>query len=277
MKNSKIALSVLAIAAAASLTACGGGGDGGSSTAPAALAPAPAPAPVITAQGTAPAITADPLAIVYVPTDATSRGLSPHAGITATAAASLQVTTPEGAYKGLGGNQASFVSLTSGTIADVKGDGNYSIGRWTNGATSLGNISINQGAHYAVGKPLTIAPNLTVGAPDVKVNCTTIASTLPTAVSGNYPVGKLNSATATVDLTFASLNTFSLDVSIGSDAHATGTISNGPLKGLSLSAAGTFQIETLGTDATKPLLAVGYTIPSPSSGDVSGVVVLQCQ
>lgn len=272
MKNSKIALSVLAIAVAASLAACGGGGDGGSSTAPAAVAPAPAP--VITVQGTASAVSADPLAIVYVPTDASSHGLSSHAGVTATAPASLQVTTPEGAYKGLGGNQASFVSLTSGTIADVAGNGNYAIGRWTNGATSQGNISVNQGAHYVVGKPLALPR--TPG-PTANLVCSLLTSTSPTAVSGNFPNGKVNNATAQISLGGPGIDTLTIDVAIGSDTHATATATGAPITGVSLSAAGTFQIETLGTDVTKPLLAVGYTITSPSSGDVSGVVVLQCQ
>lgn len=270
MQNSKIALSVLAIAVAASLAACGGGGDGASSTAPAAVAPAP----VITAQGTAPAITADPVAIVYVPTDASSHGLSSHAGVTATAPASLQATTPEGAYKALGGNQASLVSLTSGTIADVAGNGNYAIGRWTNGTTSQGNISVNQGAHYVVGKPLALPR--TPG-PTANLVCSLLTSTSPTAVSGNFPSGKVNNATAQISLGGPGIDTLTIDVAIGSDTHATATATGAPITGVSLSAAGTFQIETLGTDVTKPLLAVGYTITSPSSGDVSGVVVLQCQ
>ena len=272
--NNKLLLGAIA-AAALTLSACGGGGDGGSSSSPAAAtpAPSPAPAPTITVSGSATPVSGDPLAVIYVPTDATSHGLSSHAGVTATAPASLQVATDNGGYKALGGNVASAVSLTSGSVSDVAGNGAYAIGRWTNGTSSLGNISVNQGAHYVVGVPLTVQRVL---GPGQTLACSLISSTQPTAVSGNFAPGKVNSASAVIDLNGPLVQSINLDVSIGSDTHATATFTGGPITGAAPSATGTFQIETLGTNQTKPLLGIGYTIPSPSSGDVSGVVVLQC-
>jgi len=279
MQKTKFALSIVSAAALLTLAACGGGGG---DSAPAAQQPATptAPVPAITVQGTAPAVSADPLALMYVPQDAVSNGVSSHAYLTAAVAASAQVKTDAGAYTTLGANSSVNVALTTGTVADVAGNGNFAIGRWTNGATTQGSVSVNQGGHYVVGVPLTVTPDLSVGAPDVKASCTAIAATQPTAVSGNFPVGKINAATGTVGLTFASLDSFNIDLAIGSDAHVTSSITNAPLKGLSLGTSGkpgTYLVQTLGTDAKKPLVAVGYTIPSPSSGDVSGVVVLSCQ
>nr|WP_315595567.1 hypothetical protein [uncultured Cupriavidus sp.] len=279
MQKTKFALSIVSAAALLTLAACGGGGgDSGTSTQQPSN-PTP-PAPVITVQGSAPNVSADPLALIFVPQDAVSRGVSSHAYVTAAVAASAQAKTTAGAYTTLGANASVNVVLTSGTVADLAGNGAFALGRWTNGATSQGNVSVNQGSHYVVGTPLTVTPDLTVGAPDVKASCTLAAATQPTAVSGNFPVGKLNAATATVGLTFATLDSFSLDVAIGSDTHITSSITSAPLKGVSLGTAstpGTYLIQTLGTDAKKPFLAIGYTIPTPSSGDVSGVVVLSCQ
>jgi len=279
MQKTKFALSVVSAAALLTLAACGGGGGDSAPAAQQPSTPTP-PAPAVTVQGSAPAVAADPLALIFVPQDAVSRGVSSHAYVTSAVAASAQTKTTAGAYTTLGANSSVNVVLTSGTVTDLAGNGSFALGRWTNGATSQGNVSVNQGSHYVVGAPLTVTPDLTVGAPDVKASCTVIAATQPTAVSGNFPVGKLNSATATVGLTFASLDSFALDVAIGSDTHATASLTNAPLKGVSLGTAsvpGTYLIQTLGTDAKKPLLAVGYTIPTPSSGDVSGVVVLSCQ
>lgn len=271
MQDTKFALNVLTTAMALALAACGGGGGGDDAASP---TPAPTPAPAFTVQGSALAVNADPLAIIFVPTDATSSGLSPRAGTTASAPATLQTTTPEGAYKVLAGNQATITTLASGTIAEVKGNGAYAIGRWTNGTSNTGNISVNQGAHYAVGKPnaLTRTPG-----PASKLNCSLVASTNPTAVSGNFAPGKVNTAVAVIDLNGPLLDTFTIDAEIGADANITRTISGAPVTGVSLSANGAYQIETMGSDQARPLLAVGYTIPTPSSGDVTGVVVLQCQ
>lgn len=279
MQKSKFALSIVSAAALLALAACGGGGGDSAPATQQPATPTP-PAPAITVQGSAPAVAADPLALIYVPQDAVSRGVSSHAYVTGAVAGSAQVKTDAGAYTTLGANSSVNVALTTGTVADVSGNGMFAVGRWTNGATSQGNVSVNQGSHYVVGAPLTVSPDLTVGAPDVKAACTVVAATQPTAVSGNFPAGKLNAATATVGLTFATLDSFTIDLAIGSDIHVTASLANAPLKGVSLGTAsvpGTYLIQTLGADVKKPLLAIGYTVPSPSSGDVSGVVVLSCQ
>ncbi|WP_082926268.1 hypothetical protein [Cupriavidus sp. D384] len=272
MQKTKFALSIVSAAALLTLAACGGGGGDSAPATQQPATPTP-PAPTITVNGSATAVSADPLAFVFVPVDATSNGLSARAGATATAPASLQATTAEGAYKTIAGNAASAISLTSGTIADVTGSGQFSIGRWTNGATSVGSINANQGAHYVVGRP--IALNRVAG-PTATLTCSLQSATLPTAVSGNFPAGKLNSATAVINLNGPLVDTLSLDISIGSD-RVVKTFSGAGVTGVNLSASGTLLAETLGSDQAKPYLAIGYTVASQSSGDVSGAIVFACQ
>lgn len=272
MQKTKLILSTISAASLLALAACGGGGG----DAPAAQQPGnttPPPAPTVTVQGSAPAVSADPVAFVYVPVDATSSGLSSRAGATANAPASLQVTTSEGAYKTIAGNAASSISLSAGTIAEVGGNGQFSIGRWTNGATTVGSINANQGAHYVVGKPLSLA---SVPGPSSKLSCSLTAATAPTAVSGNYAPGKVNSASAVINLNGPSIESLSLDLAIGSD-HVTKAFAGAGVVGVNLSATGTLLAETLGSDQAKPYLAVGYTVSSQSSGDVSGTLVFSCQ
>ncbi|QET04101.1 hypothetical protein FOB72_18090 (plasmid) [Cupriavidus pauculus] len=218
-------------------------------------------------------MSADPLAFVYVPVDASSSGFSSRAGATANAPASLQAVTGEGAYKTIAGNTASALSLTAGVITDVSGDGQYSIGRWTNGTTGIGTISANQGAHYVVGRPLALAR---VAGPTATLSCTLKAATLPTAVSGNFPAGKVNAATALINLNGPLVDTLSIDLSIGSD-HVTKAFSGVAVTGANLSASGALLTETMGTDQAAPYLSVGYTVATPSSGDVAGTIVLKCQ
>lgn len=272
MQKTKFALSIVSAAALLTLAACGGGGGDSAPATQQPATPTP-PAPTITVNGSATAVAADPLAFVFVPVDATSNGLAARAGATANASAGLQATTAEGAYKTIAGNAASVISLTSGTIADVTGNGQFSIGRWTNGATSVGSINANQGAHYVVGKPLALA---SVPGPTAKLTCTAQAATAPTAVSGNFAAGKVNSASAVINLNGPSIESLTLDLSIGSD-HVTKSFSNAGIVGVNLSATGTLLAETLGSDQTKPYLAIGYTVASQSSGDIAGAVVFSCQ
>lgn len=273
MHKTKLALSTLSAAAVLALAACGGGGGDSGGSAPAQPSNPTPPAPTITVTGSAPVVSADPLAFVFVPVDATSKGLSARAGTTANAPATLQATTAEGAYKTIAGNAASAISLTSGTITDVTGDGQFSIGRWTNGATSVGSINANQGAHYVVGRPITLNR---IAGPTATLACVLKSATLPTSVSGNFPAGKLNGASAVINLNGPLVDTLSLDITIGSD-RVTKTFAGAGVTGVNLSANGTLQVETLGSDQAKPLLAVGYAVASPSSGDVTGALVLQCQ
>lgn len=273
MQNSKFALKALATATTLALAACGGGGDeaptnGNPSTT------APPPAPTIAVQGTAPAVNADPLAVIFVPQTETSTKSVLQSIASNIFPASLQKATAEGAYTQLGIDANSLITLTSGKVADVAGNGDFAIGRWTDGSSSIGSLNANQGAHYAFGKPLKLQPDLTPGAEKA---CSLIASTAPTAISGNFVPGKVNAATAAIAMVGPTLKSFSLDVAIGSDTHATATATLTALDGVLQSQGFLRHIQAMGSDATKPLLAIGYAMPTPSSGDVTGVVVLQCQ
>lgn len=276
----KLTLSAISVASLLALAACGGGGDGGGSSTPAAVTPAPTPAPpppTIVVQGSAPTVTADPMAVVFVPQTETSTKSVLQSIASNTFPGSLQKATAEGAYKQIGIDANSLISLTTGKIVDVTGNGDFAIGRWTDGSGSIGSFSVNQGAHYAIGRPLTLKPNLTAGAPSVKAACTLLASTSPTAVSGNFTPGRVNSASATVDTTLAIVDTFSLDIAIGSDSHAKVTVPFPTINGVFQSSGVMQHVQTMGSNPAKPLLTIGYAMPTPSSGDVTGVVVLQCQ
>lgn len=279
MQKTKFALSIVSAAALLTLAACGGGGGDSAPAAQQPATPTP-PAPTVTVQGSAQAVAADPLAVVFVPHTETSTKSSPqtisHAGFPA----QFQKATAEGAYTQVGIDANSLIAFTSGKAVDVTGNGDFAIGRWTDGASNFGSVSINQGDHYAVGKPLkliqdlTLQPDLSIGP---KLHCNALASTSPTAVSGNFAPGKLNAASATIDMGGPFLQTFTLDVAVGSDSHATATVTSTILNGVTQSNGVLQHVQTLGTSQTKPLLAIGFAMPTPTSGDVTGVVVLQCQ
>ncbi len=274
MQKAKFALSIVSTATLLTLTACGGGGG---DSAPTTQQPATPPAPAITVSGSASAVAGDPLAVVFVPQTEKSTQPVPQSIAHAAFPSQFQKSTADGAYTQIGIDANSLISLTTGKVVDVAGNGDYAIGRWTDGTTNFGSINVNQGAHYAIGKPLALAPDLTVGAPDIKVSCSVVANTAPTAVSGNFGVGKLNSASAIVDLTFVTLDSLNLDIAIGSDAHATASATLTALTGVLQSQGFLRHMQVFGTDPKKPYLAVGYAMPTPSSGDVTGVLVLKCQ
>ena len=273
--KTKFALSMLSAAALLALAACcgGGGGDSAPATQPSTPTP-PAPAPTITVQGSATAISGDPLAVIFVPHTETSTKPAPQAIASNAFPAQFQKSTPEGAYTQVGIDANSLITLATGKIVDVAGNGDYAIGRWTDGSSTIGSASVNLGEHYAVGKPLKIQQVLGIGK---TLACALVASTSPTAVSGNFTPGKVNSATATIDLNGPTLQTISLDVAIGSDAHATATVNGTILNGVFQSNGVLHHVQTLGTSQTQPYLAFGYAMPTPSSGDVTGLVVLKCQ
>jgi hypothetical protein len=271
----KLTLSAISVTSLLALAACGGGGGGGGSSTPAAVTPAPVPPPpTIVVQGSAPTVTAEPMAVIFVPQTETSTKSVLQSIASNAFRGSLQKATAEGGYKQIGIDANSLISLTTGKIVDVTGNGDFAIGRWTDGSSSIGSVSVNQGAHYVAGKPLTLTPDLTPGA--VK-SCSLVASTQPTAVSGNFAPGKVNAATATIAMVGPTLQSLNIDIAIGSDAHATATATLTALNGVLQSQGFLRHIQTMGTNASKPLLAIGYAMPTPSSGDVTGVVVLQCQ
>uniref|UniRef100_UPI0003634435 hypothetical protein n=1 Tax=Cupriavidus sp. WS TaxID=1312922 RepID=UPI0003634435 len=220
--------------------------------------------------------TADPLAVVFVPSTETSTRSTQQSIASNSFVASFQKTTSEGAYTTIGPDTNSLISLSTGKVVDVSGNGEYAIGRWTDGSsTILGSINSNQGAHYVVGKPLALNADFS-GAPTVKANCSAIAATSPTASSGNFAPGKLNSATGVIGITFPGIETLTLDVAVGSDAHATATITGTLLYGVGSASGVLYHVQALGSNPKNPLVALGYSMPTPTSGDVSGVVVLKC-
>ncbi|GAB7540725.1 hypothetical protein [Cupriavidus sp. 8B] len=269
----KLTLSAISVASLLALAACGGGGDGGGSSTPAAVTPAPPP-PTIVVQGSAPTVTADPMAVVFVPQTETSTKSVLQSIASNAFPGSLQKATAEGGYKQIGIDANSLISLTTGKIVDVAGNGDFAIGRWTDGSSSIGNFSVNQGAHYAVGKPLALQR---VPGPTATLSCTLLANTSPTAVSGNFGPGKVNAATATIDLNGPALQVLNLDIAIGSDTHATAKVTGTTVNGVLQASGVLHHVQVMGTSQAKPLLAIGYAMPTPSSGDVTGVVVLQCQ
>lgn len=160
-------------------------------------------------------------AVVLAPNTLTSNSLSGTAFPASNAPASSQIQQSNygGAFTTLASSSVA-VSLTKGsTIADINGAAGYvAIGRWTNGSDSSGgNYNANQGAHYAVGTPLTLTPSTGT------LSCTTLMATATTSATGSVVPGALVSATATLDLSTLNLTNFSATVTIGSDTAATFT------------------------------------------------------
>ena len=273
MQKTKFALSIASAAALLTLAACGGGGGDSAPASQQPATPTP-PAPTVTVQGSATAVQADPLAVVFVPH--TEKATQPVLQSIASAVfpAQFQKSTSEGAYTQLGIDANSLISFTAGKVVEVAGNGDFAIGRWTEGSSSIGSVSVNQGDHYVVGKPLALTR--TPG-PTAKLTCSLAASTSPTAVSGNFAPGKVNSATAVIDLNGPLLESFSVSVAIGSDAAATASVLGTTIGGVAIVNGVLAHIQVMGTDAAHPVLAVGYAMPTPSSGDVTGTVALKCQ
>ncbi|AEI83173.1 hypothetical protein CNE_BB2p03800 (plasmid) [Cupriavidus necator N-1] len=271
----KLGLSAISLATLLALAACGGGGGGDETPAGApATTPPSAPTPTITVQGSAPAVSADPLAVVFVPQTETSTRSVLQSIASNAFPAQFQKAPNDGAYTQLGIDASSLITLNGGTVADVAGNGDFAIGRWTNGSNSIGSISANQGAHYVVGKPLAL---VRTPGPTAKLTCTYLSGTRPTSVSGNFTPGSVNSATATIDLNGPALDSFMIDVNIGADAHAASTATGTTISGVLQASGVLHHVQVMGNDPNKPYLAIGYAMPTPSSGDVTGVVVMKCQ
>ena len=86
--------------------------------------------------------------------------------------ADLKEAAP-GAYVAFGDN----LSLLSGTVTDLSGNGSYAIGKWTDGSDSSGaTYNRNQARFWAVGQPVDVT--LKEGA---VMRCTLASATRPTA------------------------------------------------------------------------------------------------
>ncbi|WP_146013387.1 hypothetical protein [Trinickia symbiotica] len=194
-------------------------------------------------------------------------------------AAVLQEAAP-GAYRAFGDR----ASLSSGTITDLSGNGEYAIGRWTQGADSNGaTYNANQGRAWAVGKALALT--IDEGS---EYHCKFQAATRPVAINGNTPPGKVNAGAAKVyvkrqvlksgDVSRRAVFDLSLEYSIGNDAaqtKAARAISIGYVS--DPTDQHTFTSKLVGSDKAKPNLTVAYTMQAPTAGTVHGVAVMACE
>ncbi|WP_244131263.1 hypothetical protein [Burkholderia gladioli] len=267
------------------LAACGGGSGGSPDTPPLAKpVTSPATPPAVTQQagdytfsGTTNMMTGlnGKVAVVTVPDTFLSSSNSGTYFTTSSVDLSAQVQQSSygGAFTTLSdGNSIALVLSKGSTIADIGGvSGVVAVGRWTAGSDSQGgNYTVNQGAPYAVGMPLTVSPGTGTK------TCSAIVSTSPSSATGNVSPGKLNSATATLDMATLQVNNFTANVTIGSDTAATITKTGFPVGGVSMGGGVSVITRFMGIDVNNPLIAIGYAGKLATTGDVNGLVVLSC-
>jgi hypothetical protein len=216
--------------------------------------------------------------LLLSPTSASLDTISGFMGTMKTA--ELKEAAP-GAYIGFGDH----LSLLSGTVTDLAGDGSYAIGKWTDGSDSSGaTYNRNQGRVWAVGRPVDVDLK-----PGSVMHCTLASKTQPAAMDGNTAPGTLLDASAEIrrgsDKDRAEM-TLSLRYSIGQDAQTVTLESlpggytsrhkevshNGAQRSERYAVASRF----LGRDPLRPYLAASYTLHSPTAGVISGMVALSC-
>ncbi|ABO59786.1 hypothetical protein LA345_40390 (plasmid) [Burkholderia vietnamiensis] len=265
------------------LSACGGGGSSNAATAAAASTPAATPPAGITVQGSAQSVAAvdgKVRAILSAPSWTSDGSIASGSYFmgAAIAASGLKEEKP-GAYSEISNGTTVATLSSSATIADVAGNGQFAIGRWTNGSDTLGGTyNAKQGRTYAVGSPLqvTMAANATL-------NCSLVAATRPTSANGNTDIGTLEAATAKITQDASGSPTgqtmdLTLTYSIGSDSHVTfgttGVFTNAGV--MSRFSKSTIVNYLVGADPAKPYLMLSYGIQAPTTGTVNGVAVLSC-
>lgn len=187
-----------------------------------------------------------------------------------------------GAYTKIGDEE-----LLGGTVTDLAGNGEYAIGRWTNGSDSSGGTyNANQGRAWAVGTPLVFEPSR-----DDAYVCRMQAATHPVAVNGNAAPGVLNSAQAHMRMVAHSPAAgssgapalylpeydLSLGYSIGTERVERSI--QGATLGYLTNRVGHYTLASklVGADARNPYLVVAYTFDTFATGPVSGLAVLACQ
>lgn len=194
--------------------------------------------------------------------------------------AELKEAAP-GAYMAFGGQ----LSLLSGTVTDLAGDGSYAIGKWTNGSDSSGaTYNRNQGRFWAVGQPVDVKLK-----PGAVMRCTLASTTRPVSADGNTAPGTLFDASAEIRRVSADElpeMMLSLRYSIGQDQQTVTltSVPNGYTSRLREEARNGVQHSEryavasrfIGRDPHKPYLATSYTLRSPTAGVISGMVVLNC-
>ena len=216
--------------------------------------------------------------LLLSPTSASLDTISGFMGTMKTA--ELKEAAP-GAYIGFGDH----LSLLSGTVTDLAGDGSYAIGKWTDGSDSSGaTYNRNQARFWAVGRPVDVDLK-----PGAVMHCTLASKTQPAAMDGNTAPGTLLDASAEIrrasDKDRAEM-TLSLRYSIGQDAQTVTleslpgaytsrqreTSHNGAQRSERYAVASRF----IGRDPLRPYLAASYTLHSPTAGVISGMVALSC-
>ncbi|MCX5545191.1 hypothetical protein M3A49_38075 [Paraburkholderia sp. CNPSo 3076] len=289
MEKSKL-LAVL-MGASVLLAACGGGNGSGSNAAAggaasAASSPGGASTPQASAQtacrpdgnftysGSAPQVAANngQLAVVVVPSLPAAN--SKNRNMTASnAPASSQVQQTGGAFTTLASSGAATdcLGLAKGAVTEIQGVGSdVAIGRWNQAMDTDGNTYTSaQSVHYAVGTPLSLSA--TSGA----LACTQLIADTVANNDGGV-TGTLATATATLDLVARTLNNLSLSINLAGTQYAL-TNAQSPLNGIATTGQLSVQSVVVGHDATKPLVAVGYSATLPNKQGIGGVVVLQCQ
>ncbi len=270
--------------AALALSACAGGDDKGlASTANAnAVADSSSAGPSIKVDGQSMAISADIPAVTIVtpPVTWSADGSLPQGTIRLSSrghlASQLKSHAP-GAYTTLPWGTESL-SLSKGTVTDIAGNGQFAIGRWTDGSDSSGrSYNENQGRVWAIGAPVDVK------VPSTGLSCAVIAATRPTSSDGNTVPGVLKSATAKVANESNSLGvleskvSLTLRYSIGSDVDQT-AMPVAPLGAMYTSRMSRSSLHTtfLGPDASKPYLVVSYGVHSPTAGLINGLAILNC-
>ncbi|AJY62707.1 hypothetical protein [Burkholderia glumae] len=239
----------------------------------------------ITVDGTSKTVAADQnneVAVMAPPMPDNKYGEVSQTGLSmAKLAASALSEAAPGAYTGFKSDKG--FELTRGVVTDLAGNGQYAIGRWTDGTDTSGAVyNKNQGRMWAVGTPLNI--ELTADRP---LNCHLEAATSPVALNGNTAPGKLETATASARVAQAKgdsiLNTdidLNLGYSIGQDAKRSFEIHTTSIgaQGYMTSRSGGYTIVTrmVGKDENAPYWLLSYTFDAPTTGTISGVAALAC-
>ena len=194
--------------------------------------------------------------------------------------ADLKEAAP-GAYVAFGDS----LSLLSGTVTDLSGDGSYAIGKLTDGSDSSGaTYNRNQARFWAVGQPVDV--ELKEGA---VMRCTLASTTRPTAADGNTVPGTLHDASAEIRRVSADKSpemALTLRYSIGQDKETvilTGSpggyvsrLREEARDGAQRSERYVVASRFVGRDPKKPYLNTSYTLRSPTAGVISGMVALSC-
>ncbi|WP_246793912.1 hypothetical protein [Burkholderia perseverans] len=269
------------------LAACGGGDDDTPAPAPAAGGGGGGKTPAdtgITVDGTSKTVAADNkgnVSVMAPPMPNNKYGEISETGLSmATLAASALTEAAPGAYTGFDADHG--FKLTKGAVTDLAGNGQYAIGRWTDGTDSSGaTYTRNQGRMWAIGTPLHVT--LT---PDTPLDCQLEAATRPVDINGNTAPGKLDTATVKAQVTEATPGDLKLAVdinlgySIGQDTQQSFKIHADNLNGVGYMSnrADSYTVVTrlVGTDKNAPYWLLSYTFNAPTTGAISGVAALAC-